>query len=145
VPSEESFYNAGRIIIDKTLSDFPNTNLYIYGESIGSGTAVQMATEYDERALIIESGFSLLGDVAFSKIPFIPVSVLLRDKYDNVSKINNINSRLISIHGDQDKVVSLKFGQKLFDAFKGRKDIFVIDGAGQVLPFEQKNLLLTLQ
>lgn len=129
-PSEEEFYRVGRVIIDKTLKDFPNAHLYIYGESIGSGTATQMATEYDEKALIIESGFSSLVDVAFSKMPFIPVSLLLRDKFDNISKINDINSRLIVIHGDADTVVPFRFGKNLFDGYKGEKQKIVINGAG---------------
>ncbi len=129
-PSENSFYRAGRIIIDKTLTDFPAAVLYIYGESIGSGTAVQMATEYDERALIIEAGFSSLGDVAYSKLPIIPFGLLLRDRYDNIAKINNIGSRLVVIHGARDRTVSPRFGHQLFDAYKGQKDILIFDDAG---------------
>ena len=128
--SEQSFYNVGRVVIDKMLSDFPNTELYIYGESVGSGTATQMATEYDEKVLIIESGFSSLVDVVFSKMPFFPASLLVRDKYDNLSKINNIGSRLIWLHGAQDKIVPMRFGQALFDAYKGEKDFRIFDNAG---------------
>ena len=128
--SEKSFYKAGRIIINKTKLDFPNADIYIYGESIGSGTAVQMASEYDEIALIIEAGFSSLVDVAFSKMPIIPVKLLLNDKYESVKKINKIDSRLIVIHGQKDNVVPLKFGQKLFDAYNGEKEIHILDSAG---------------
>ena len=129
-PSEDTFYEAGRIIINKTKSVFPNADIYIYGESIGSGTAVQMASEYDEVALIIEAGFSSLVDVAFSKMPIIPVTLLLNDKYESINKINKIDSRLIVIHGHTDNVVPLKFGQKLFDAYNGEKEIHILDSAG---------------
>tara|TARA_B100001750_G_C15503474_1_gene598768 strand:+ start:1077 stop:1706 length:630 start_codon:yes stop_codon:yes gene_type:complete len=94
-PAEEDFYRSGRRIIDKTLNDFPNVDLYLYGESIGSGTAVQMATEYDEIALIIECGFSSLTDIVQSKYPIIPTKILLKDKFDNISKINRIDSYLL--------------------------------------------------
>jgi uncharacterized protein len=128
--NEQTIYNTGRVTIDKTKRDFPNHDLYIYGESIGSGVAVQMATEYDEKALIIEGGFSSLGDIVKTKMPFIPVSLMLRDNYDNISKINNINSRLILLHGAKDSVIPLQFGQKLFDAYIGQKDIRIFNDAG---------------
>ena len=111
--SEQNFYEVGRRVINKTLSDFPNTQLYIYGESIGSGTAVQMATEYDEEALILESGFSSLGDVVWSKFPFIPISLMLKDRFKSIEKINAIDSTLYMIHGKQDKTVPYTLGRKI--------------------------------
>jgi fermentation-respiration switch protein FrsA (DUF1100 family) len=128
--TETNFFTSGRIIIDKTMESFPGTQLYIYGESIGSGTAVQMASEYDEKALVIEGGFSSLIDVVQNTLPFIPARFLLRDQYDNISKINQIDSRLIVIHGVKDNVVRFKFGQKLYDEFQGDKDFLKIDDAG---------------
>jgi hypothetical protein len=144
-PSEQAFYISGRVVIDKTISDFPDSDLYIYGESIGSGTAVQMATEYDEKALIIESGFSSLTDVAFSKMPFVPVPFLIRDRFENDRKINDINSKLVMIHGDQDSIIPIHFGEKLYNTYKGQKVFYKIDGAGHNNIYESTDISAIIQ
>jgi fermentation-respiration switch protein FrsA (DUF1100 family) len=128
-PSEQSFYDSARVTINKTLSDFPNTELYFYGESIGSGVAVQMATEYDERAVIIEGGFSSLTDVAWNRYPFLPVPLLLEDKFYNISKINDIGSKIAFIHGVKDKTVPYRFSKKIYDQFDGDKLFITLDEA----------------
>ncbi len=129
-PGEASIYDMARVVMDRTVEDFPDLDLYIYGESIGNGAAVQMATEYGEKALILESGFSSLVDVTFHAMPFLPVNLLLRDRYDNMSKINNIGSRLVMIHGTDDDIVPIGFGQKLYNAYAGDKIMIEIEGAG---------------
>lgn len=139
-PSEESFYNAGRVAIDRAISGWPDAELYIYGELIGSGTAVQMATEYPVKALIIESGFSSLVDVAQSKMPFVPVSLLLKDRYDNVAKINHSKADLFIIHGNRDTIVLMKFGERLFKAYNGRKEMIIINGAGHNDIYQQTDI-----
>lgn len=126
---EQEFYAAARVVIDKTKSDFPDAILYLYGESIGSGTAVQMATEYDVKALIIEAGFSSLTDLVRMKMPFVP-TFLLKDRFDNIKKINDIDTVLLSIHGTRDGIVPYRYGKKLYDAYNGSKDMMTVEGAG---------------
>jgi fermentation-respiration switch protein FrsA (DUF1100 family) len=137
---EKEFYEGGRVIVNKTRNIFPSSALYFYGESIGSGTAIKMASEYDEKAVIIEAGFSSLVDVAFSKYFYVPVHLLLRHKFDNVSIINQINSNLIIIHGDNDAIIPLKFGKKLFNAYEGPKKMHIINGAGHNDIYSKTNI-----
>lgn len=139
-PSEYNFYNAGRVIINKSQSLFPNAKTYIYGESIGSGTAVQMATEYDIEALILEAAFSSLEDVVWSKLPFIPVSLMLKDKYNNLSKINNIQTSLIMVHGQKDNVVRYDLGRKIFDAYDGKKKWISVPNASHNDVYSKVNM-----
>lgn len=128
-PNEDNLYESGRIIIDHTLTRFPDADMYVYGESLGSGVAVQMATEYDEKGLIIESGFSSLVDVVYYKMPFVPVFILLKDQFLNDEKIHEIGSYLTVIHGRQDKLVPLRFGQRLFDSYQGDGNMIIIEDA----------------
>lgn len=123
-PSEKEFYRSARVIIDRALADHPEAELYLYGESIGSGTAVQMATEYKEKALIIEVGFSSLTSVAQTHYFYLPVSLLLKDRFDNLSKINRINSDLYMFHGLNDEVVPFDEAKRLFAAYKGQKQFY---------------------
>ncbi len=143
-PKEDSFYKAARVTINKTLTDFPNTQLYFYGESIGTGVAVQMATEYDERAVIIEGGFSSLTDVAWNRYPFLPVPLLLKDKFDNLSKVNNVGSKLLLIHGRRDRTVPYRYAQKLYDEYEGEKLFITLDQAAHNNKYDYFDIGLVL-
>ena len=129
-PSEQAFYAAGRRIIEKTKEEFPAYDIILYGESIGSGTAVQMALEYDIAALVIEAGFSSLTEVARITYPYLPVALLLLDRYDSLGKIHAIRAPLIQIHGRRDRVVPFHIGKDLFDRAPDDKIMIVLDDAG---------------
>ena len=129
-PSEDNFYNAARVILDHTFNHFPNADLYLYGESIGSGVATQMATEYDEKALIIEAGFTSLTLAASNHYFYVPVSYLIKDTYDNQQKINSIESNLYVIHGRRDRVIPFEYGQALYHTYSGPKRFYDILNGG---------------
>jgi len=117
-PSEEGFFQDGRAYLDWLVNaqGVSEGHIVLYGESIGSGTAVQMATEYDVAALVLETPFSSLLDVARQQYFFIPVDLLLFDRFLNAEKISDINSPLLIMHGKADSVIPFRFAQKLFDS-----------------------------
>jgi fermentation-respiration switch protein FrsA (DUF1100 family) len=130
-PTEEGFYKDARAWM-KWLADknVPLDKTFIYGESIGSGVAVQMATEYKARGLILEAPFSSLTDVAQHIYFYVPVRFLLRDQYRSIDKIRNIHMPVLVFHGDRDKTVPLVFGRKLFDSAVEPKEFITIEKAG---------------
>ncbi|MDE1152191.1 MAG: alpha/beta hydrolase [Micavibrio sp.] len=101
----------------------------VYGESLGTGVAVQMAKEMQPRELILEAAFSSTADVAKFRYGFLPVDLLMHDRYDSVSKIGDIKTALLQIHGDRDNVVPLQFGKKLFAAAHEPKTFMFVPGA----------------
>jgi fermentation-respiration switch protein FrsA (DUF1100 family) len=102
----------------------------IYGESIGSGVAVQMASEIQPKVLILEAPFSAAADVARLRYPWLPVGLLLKDKFDNMAKIGDIRSSLLIIHGDEDATVPIELSQKLFRGARHPKEYVTVNGAG---------------
>ncbi len=115
-PSEEGFYQDARATMDyatKTLS-LADNKIIIYGESIGTAVAVQMATEHKIAALILQSPFTSMTATASNKYPWLPVSLLIKDRYDSLSKIANINVPLLLFHGEKDTLVPTTFGKGLF-------------------------------
>ncbi len=116
--SEEGFYHDGRAYIKwlRNVKNIKPEKVIIYGESIGSGIAVQMATEYKVAALILEVPFSSLVDVASNLYPFVPVKYLLKDRYMNIDKIENINNApLLILYGHKDQVIPFSSAKSLFD------------------------------
>ncbi len=93
----------------------------LYGESLGTGVAVEMAVRLagngtPARAVVLEAPFTSMGDAAAGHYPYLPARVLVRDRYDSISKIKNIGTKLLVFHGDKDRVVPMALGQELFEA-----------------------------
>jgi fermentation-respiration switch protein FrsA (DUF1100 family) len=115
IPSEEGFYHDGRAYMNWLTQNKNITNIVIYGESVGSGTATQMAEEYDIAGLILEVPFSSLLDVAQNLYFLAPVKYLIKDPFMNHEKIANINAPLLILHGHKDSIIPYKFAKKLYN------------------------------
>lgn len=106
---------------------YPPSQWIIYGESLGSGPAVQMAVEFQPKTLILEAAFSSALDVGKELYFWLPVDYLIKDKFDNISKIKDVRSNLLMIHGDEDEVIPYRLAQKLYDAANHPKQLVIID------------------
>lgn len=114
-PSEHGFYMDGRAAMDyatKTLH-IPENKIIIYGESIGTGVAVQMATEYKIAELILQSPFTSMAATASNQYPWLPVNLLLKDRYDSISKIADVHVPILFFHGEKDHLVPIDLGKDL--------------------------------
>lgn len=130
-PSEEGLYNDGRAAL-KWLKEqgYRDSQIVIYGESVGTGVAVQMALEAQPEILVLESSFSSAADAAKRAYPFLPVDLLMHDRYDSIDKIGKIKSNLLIVHGGADNIISIELGKKLFDAARSKKRFFGVKGGG---------------
>lgn len=116
-PSEEGFYEDARTVINYLLNKgIEQKRIVLYGESLGSGVAVQMATEYVQvRALVLEAPYLSISQRAHELYPFIPVPWLLKDKFDSATKIKQIHCPLLIFHGEEDKTIPIRHGMELFE------------------------------
>ena len=114
-PTEEGLYRDAEASI-RWLEERDSGKLVFVGESLGSGVAVEMALRHPPAALIIQSGFSSAVDVARSVYWFLPVGLLMSDRFDSIRKIGDVTAPLLQIHGEADSVVPVEFGRRLFDA-----------------------------
>jgi fermentation-respiration switch protein FrsA (DUF1100 family) len=127
-PSEENLYKDARMMMK--FANQKSSNIYLYGESLGTGVATQMATEYNVKKLILEAPFTSVGDRAQEIYPWIPVKLLLIDKFDNMSKIKKIGTSLLIIHSADDNVTPITHGKALFAAASEPKESLFINGHG---------------
>lgn len=130
-PSEPSFHKAAQTAYDYLrTSGIDARDIVIYGESIGSGVAVQLAAGVSAKGLILEAPMSSAIDVAREHYPYLLVSFLLRDSYQSVEYIEKIDMPLLVMHGDKDVVIPVELGRKLIDRAIDPKKLVVIEGAG---------------
>ena len=129
-PTEDGFYADGRAALDwlATGGTGPDA-VVLYGESLGSGVAVQMAAERPVAGLMLQAPFTSAVDVGQVAYRWLPVRLLMRDRYDNLSKIKQVSVPLLVIHGDADRVVPTRFGRRLFEAANEPKTARFIPGA----------------
>jgi uncharacterized protein len=130
-PSEEGLYSDARASINALhAKNVPDRALVFYGESMGTGVAVQMATEFEAAALILESPYTSLPDVGADRYPLVPVRILMQDRYNSLEKIKDVHMPLLLMHGEIDQVVPVKFGKQLFAAANEPKQSEFIPDAG---------------
>ena len=94
----------------------PSEQIVLYGESLGSGVACILGYGHDVAAVILEAPFTTVADVARTRFPIFPVNLLVRDRFDNLSRIAGIGSPLLILHGERDATVPIRLGRRLFDA-----------------------------
>lgn len=107
-------------------------NLIYFGESLGSGVAIQLAARFDPFAVVLESPYSSIASVAQKTYWFVPVKLLLKDKFDSISFVKKIASPVIIFHGTNDKIVPYSEGEKLFEEISARKKLITVPNAGHL-------------
>jgi hypothetical protein len=104
--------------------------IIFFGRSLGSAVAVELALKEKCRALILETPFTSILEMGKKLYPFLPVSLLLKTKYDSLSKIRNIKVPILIMHGDKDDLVPFEHGKRLYDMANEPKEFYTIPGAG---------------
>ncbi len=125
-PGEDAFFEAAREGI-RTVLETREGSVFLIGESLGSGVASQMAAEFGDRigGLLLITPFTSLTDVASRHFPWVPVRLLLRDRYDNVSALRDYPGPLAVVLAEKDEIVPADFGKELFDGYEGRKKLWI--------------------
>ena len=104
----------------------------LYGQSLGTAAAADVASRRRCGALVLESGLSSASDMAGEIIPWLPrfVRGLTRNKLDSAGKLPRVACPVLVAHGDRDEIIPVAHGRKLFDAAPEPKRLHVVEGAG---------------
>lgn len=131
-PTEEGVYRDGRAAFDYVVGrqDVDSSRVILFGTSLGGAVAVDVALRRPASALILESTFTSAKDVARAVYPFLPVSLVMRSEYNSAEKIQRLSIPLLSMHGENDEIIPLHLGRKLFGAANEPKEFYLISGAG---------------
>ncbi len=90
--------------------------LFVVGESLGTGLAVMLAAKRDVAAVSLEGAYSSIVDVAAARHWWAPVRLLIKDEFDVVDVVRNVHVPLLIQHGEFDRTIPIRFARKLFDA-----------------------------
>ena len=92
-----------------------NKNIILYGESLGTGVATELGKRNIFGGIILESPFTSIAKAAKIYYPFLPINLILKDRYDSIEKIQSITAPILIMHGKKDNIVPQKMGLELFE------------------------------
>ena len=144
-PSEQGLYVDGKSAIDWLIKKgVDEKNLILYGESLGTGVATHLAQNRSFAGVILETPFTSMIDTAKKFYPYIPVSLLLKDKFENYKKIKNINSPILVMHGEVDQIVPFFMGKKIYELANKPKYSYFTKYDDHMMEYDE-NLVLALK
>ncbi len=110
-------------------------NLILYGMSLGTTVAIDVASRKPCGALIVEAGLSSADDMGAYSLPFLPgfVRRLAKNRFESARKIASVNCPVLVIHGINDRTIPVAQGRKLFESAKEPKQLMIIEGGNHNL------------
>jgi uncharacterized protein len=111
---------------------FPLPAIMVWGESLGTGPAVQLAVEHKVGALLLESPYTSIADIARLRYRLFPVDWLLLDRFDSLRNVKNVQAPVLVMHGVHDDIVPVAMGRAVFAAAPEPKQLWIAPDAGHL-------------
>ncbi len=137
-PSEAALVADGKAFVADLLAQGVSPErIVVYGLSLGSGIAVQVAADAAVNGaplagVVLESPYSSTLDIAQWRFPVFPVALVMKDTFKSTDFIAQIHTPLLVLHGTDDGIIPYRFGQKLFSAAVAPKEFVTIEGGAHV-------------
>ena len=140
-PTEKNLYQDAQKSIEWLNSKgIESKKIILYGESLGTGVAVELAQKNIFNSIILESPFTSMAKTAKIYYPYLPVNLLLKDKYDSINKIHKITKPILIMHGVKDDLVPYIMSVELFNKANEPKYSFFPKDDNHMMDFNDKLL-----
>lgn len=108
----------------------PQSRRFIFGHSLGGAIAVNLASQVgDEAGLIVEGSFTSIPDVVSTfRWGWLPVSPLITQRFDAASRVSEVGSPLLVVHGSRDSLIPYRLGQQLYERAREPKRFVLVEG-----------------
>ena len=135
-PTEQGLYKDARAAkYWLNLNNISDQNIIVYGESLGSAVAIDLAKDHKFAGIILESPFTSMLKLSRKYNAWLPTGLLLKDKYETEKKIKNVFSPILILHGRKDKIVPFEMGEILFNLANNPKYNYFIDNDDHMMDF----------
>jgi fermentation-respiration switch protein FrsA (DUF1100 family) len=130
-PTENGLYLDARAQLNRLKAlGVPDENIVLYGHSLGTGVAVQMALEFRVGGLMLLAPYLSIPKIAQVSFPFFPCSLLALDRFDNEKKIGKVHTTLLIENGSKDEVVPDSQGKRLYALANDPKEFHSLANRG---------------
>ncbi|MEA3546234.1 MAG: alpha/beta hydrolase [Thermodesulfobacteriota bacterium] len=129
-PSEQGMYKDAEIAWQHLTQErgVPPPQIILFGRSLGAAVTAHLATIHTPAALILESCFTSVPDIAADLYPFLPVRLLSRLDYNAIKKLENVPCPVLIAHSPNDEIIPYKHGRALYAAAKEPKRFLELRG-----------------
>jgi fermentation-respiration switch protein FrsA (DUF1100 family) len=114
-PTEKGLIADANAAYDFAAKQVPPSRIVAFGESLGTAVAVALAAEREVGGVILDAPFTSTADVGAATYWFAPVRLFMFDQFHSDRRIGKVHAPLLVLHGEQDRVVPIGFGEKLFE------------------------------
>ena len=114
-PTEKGIYSDALVLFDKVQNR--HSKISVIGRSLGSGVATYLASTRSIEKLILITPYDSIKSVAQSKFFIYPMSLLLKDKFDSISRVKHIQAQTIAIVAQNDNIIPNKHSFRLISEF----------------------------
>lgn len=136
-PTEEGLYeDAASAIRWLEKRNIKKSDIILYGESLGTGVALELAKTDIYAGVILESPYTSMVDMAEILYPYLPVSILLKDRYVSIEKIKENKSPILVMHGKMDTLVPFFMGKKIYEEANNPKYSYFPNGSGHMMRYD---------
>src|SRR5690606_7634178 len=101
------------------------SDIFLYGESLGSGVAVQLAARVPVAGVILDAPYTSIVEVGAKSYPILPLRWIMTDRYESDKYIADIKAPLLILHGARDPIIPLEMGQRMHELAREPKRIVV--------------------
>ena len=137
-PTEKGLYedaSSAKIWLNK--NGVEDKNIIVYGESLGTAVAIDLASKYQFSGIILESPFSSMLELAQKYYPIFPVRLILKDRYESKKKLKDIKSPVLVMHGRKDNIVPFYMGEQIFEALSVPKSAYFNDQDDHMMEYNE--------
>jgi pimeloyl-ACP methyl ester carboxylesterase len=129
-PSEKALVGDALLWHAEAKQKAPASSVYLFGRSLGSGVAVQLAAARPVERVILVAPYDSMVEVAAHHYPFLPVRWLLKHRFESVRHAPNISAPLLCLVAERDQIIPVVHSKRLYDAWKGPKRWVELPRAG---------------
>jgi len=129
-PSEEGLLRDAKAAYAFTTARYAAERIVVWSFSLGTGVAVELASEQRVGKLILEAPYTSTVDVAASLFPIVPVRLLMRDPFHSDRRIARVSVPLLIMHGTDDPAIPITFGERLFSLAREPRQFVRFPGGG---------------
>ena len=122
---EQALYKDSEVWYDFAKANYAESQIHVYGRSLGTTFATYVASKNNPKNLILETPFYSIEDEAKSRFKWLPVKRLLKYKMPTYQFIDSVSCPITVFHGTEDAVVAYEHGQKLFEAITSNTKEFI--------------------
>jgi len=129
-PTEKSLVEDARAAYAFVAAHYPVGRLVLWGESLGTALAIALAADNRVRCLVLEAPFTSAVDVGAQHYWFLPVRLLMKDQFRSDLFVGKVRAPVLVIHGENDTVVPISLGERLYGLVRMPKRFVRVTGAG---------------